>query len=233
MGTLLKSELIEEVGKFFADNSDLTDARYIRWLNIAQTRIARVYNFEELKRVSFDSTSFTGDTEVDKFFGLPDNTRKITTLRLIDGEHSRKLTVILPEKFDAMVPYPQKYATGRPELATRWGNQLEFWRIPDAAYRIELRRTIWPDPFTDAIDQVSDLNEKDDALIMLAVSWGFLSLRNIKDATSYWKVYAQMLNDIVGEEVEKPELDISGFSDPSANLGSSMPWADPFVKSSM
>lgn len=229
MGTLLKSELIDEVSKFFASRNDLNDARYVRWLNLAQTRIARKRNFEELKKISFDTTNFTGDKSIDKFLSLPSNTRKITTVRLIDGEHSRKITVMLPEVFDKKVPYPEKYSTGRPEIAARWANQLEFWRVPDAQYRIEIRRNAWPTPFTTGSDVVSDLNEKDDALIMLAVSWGFLSLRNISDANFYWKIYSNMLNDIVGEEVETPELDISGFSADGISA-SSTPWADPFNK---
>ena len=77
MGTLTRSELVTEIQSFFADRSDLTAAKVITWLNIAQTRMARKGKFQEFEVVSYDNTSFTSTPSDDKFFALPTKTRKV------------------------------------------------------------------------------------------------------------------------------------------------------------
>lgn len=230
MGTLLRSELVTEIYSFFANRNDITSANIITWLNIAQTRMARVHKFQELEAITTDATSFTSTPADDKFFALPTNTRKIYTVRLIDGSNSRQIKIYIPTEFDKKIPYPEKYSTGRPSIAARWAHKLEFWKVPDAAYTLEVRRSSWPTAFTAVSDVVSDFDEKDDALIMLTVSWGYMRLRNMKDANFYWKVYSGMLNDIVGEEVENPDITLQGDTMGGGTLMEE-PWRDPFVRS--
>ena len=231
MGTLLRSELEEEVGAFFANRTDVSQTRYLRWLNLAQTRIARLNNWEELENITTDTLSYTGNADNDKFYTLPTNTKEIMNVRLIDGDNSRKLNGYIYREFDKAIPYPQRYSTGRPSIYTRWQGRLEFWKIPDSAYSIELRTILWPTAFTSSSDVVSDLDEKDDAIIMLAVSWGHLSLRNNDDASKYWRVYSRMINEIIGEDRERPDIDLVGFREGGDDLRSGTPWADPFVQS--
>ncbi len=230
MGTLTRSELVEELKGFFGNRDDITDARYVRWLNLAQSRISRLADWEELEKLSYDTTSNTGDKDVDKFLALPQNTKEIMSVRLISDTESRKLTGYVYKEFDAAIPYPQRYATGKPTIYTHWAGQLELWRIPDAAYRIEIRRIVRPTVFDLSSDNASDLREKDDAILMLAASWGHASLRNNEDARYYWRIYASMINESLGEDKERPDMDIVGFRE-QGELKSSTPWADPFVSS--
>jgi len=229
MGTLTRSELVTEVSAFFADRDDISTARYITWLNIAQQRIARVHNFEELEGLNTSlSTSYTGTPADDKFVTLPSTVRKIHDIRLIDGSESRKLQGFLYKEFDKRIPYPEKYATGKPSIYTKWAGKLELWKIPDAAYDLDIRITAWPTAFNASSDVASDLDEKDDALIMLAVSWGYLSLRNMEDANKFWAIYKNMLNDIVGEDIEQPSIELVGDTMDEAGIPSQY-WKDPFV----
>jgi len=190
MGTLLKSELINEVSKFFADRSDIDAARYVLWLNLSQQRIARLKVWEELQGLDTSLVTVAGD----KFVSEPSNIRKIYTLRLIDGDNSRFLNGKPQKAFDKLIPLPSQHAEGRPSIYTRWAGKFELYQVPDLVYNLELRYSKWATAFTTGADIVSDLNEKDDALIMLTVSWGFLTLRNIEDATKYWRIYKDMIN---------------------------------------
>lgn len=228
MGTLTRSQLESEIHAFFADRTDIDSARLITWLNLAQTRIARLRPWQELEDLD-TSVSTAAST---KFVTLPTNTRTIYDVRLIDGANSRRISIRTHVEFDKAVPYPERYATGRPELATRWAEKLEFWRVPDAIYPLEIRRLKWPTTFTSGSDVASDLDQKDDALIMLAVTWGYTSFRQLEDAGRCWAIYRAMINEAAGEEVERPELDIAPghVNDPTGLTGDY--YLNPFVKES-
>jgi len=227
MGTLTKSELISEISAFFGDRSDIIDSRIIRWLNLAQMRIGRLRDWQELEVLSNAASGTTAD---DKFVVAPTNIRKIYSLRLIDGTHSRKLIRKPLRHFDTTIPYPERYATGRPEFYIYWGGRFELYKIPDAAYDLKLRYIKWPTDFATSTDVVSDLSQKDDAIIMLTVSWGMLSLRNNQDANYYWSIYRSMINEAAGEEVEGPDVDRT----PDTNrptTGAGEYYKNPFIDS--
>ena len=225
MGTLPRSELVEELKGFFGNRDDITDSRYIRWLNLAQTRIARIHGWEELEEESSLSTTANSKT-----ISIPSNTRKVRSVVLIDGTSSKKLTGYLYKEFDKHIPYPEALSTGRPTIYTHWKGQLELWKIPDAVYSVKMRRTFWPTAFTSSSDVASDLDEKDDAIIMLAASWGHLSLRNTEDGTKYWRIYTRLINEAIGEDVERPDVDLFGAAGPSVGAPTDY-WKDPFVHS--
>lgn len=227
MGTLLKSELIDEISDFFANREDFTDARYVRWLNLAQQRIVRLKVWEELQALDTSLVTVVSD----KFLAEPSNIRKIYTLRLIDDSNSRYLMGKPQKAFDKMIPLPSRFAEGRPSIYTRWAGNFEFYKVPDAIYSLELRYTKWATAFTTAADIVSDLSEKDDALIMLAVSWGFLTLKNIDDATKYWRIYKDMINNAAMEDVERPDIDIKPEGISSSAMNNNNPWENPFINS--
>ena len=225
MGTLTRSELVTEVHSFFANRTDVDSDRIITWLNLAQTRIARLKVWEELKEL--DTSLQTSASN--KFLAEPSGIRTIFSLRLIDGAHSRKLIGKPADTFDSFIPNPARYAEGRPSIYTRWNGNFEFWKIPDDTYDLELRYSKWATAFNSSDDVVSDLNEKDDALIMLTVSWGHHSLRNNKDAGKYWGIYKDMINDAAKEDVENPDLPVmpEGVK-PNIKLGGDY-WNNPFI----
>lgn len=229
MGTLMLSELEDEIRAGLGNRTDL-DARLPRALNIAQTRITRVINWEELQEIYTGITGFTSTPADDKFLALPSSVRKINSVRLLDGFNSRKLIRVQHVAWDRTVPAPQAQAVGRPSMYTQYRNIMEFWKVPDAAYSLECRTVDWPTPFVAASpNAVSDLDNKDDMLISLSLSWLYLTLKNDPMARRWWVTYTGQLNTAMGEELEQPDLDLL----PSAGVGSigaSVPYyQDPFV----
>lgn len=231
MGTLTLTELENEIRASMGGRTDF-DSRLPQALNIAQNRIARIRNWEELESLYTGATAFTSTPADDKFLALPVGIRKIFSVRLIDGLNSRKLTRVPHKTWDRKIPAAQEYSTGRPSLYTQYRSIMEFWRVPDAAYVLHCRTIDWPTAFAAASpDATSDLDEKDDMLIALALSWMFMTIKNEAMARKWWGVYSGMLNDAVGEDAEKPDLDYLPDVGAAGAVGAVPYYQDPFVNS--
>ncbi len=231
MGTMTLTQLEDEMRSHLGGRTDL-DTRLPQALNIAQTRIARISRWEELEAIYTGTTAFTSTPADDKFLALPSSVRDVYSVRLIDGFNSRKFTRVPNKTWDRKVPAPQAYATGRPSLYTVHRNVMEFWKVPDAVYNLECRTVDWPTAFAAASPTaVSDLDQKDDMIIALATSWMYMSIKNADMARKWWAVYSGMLNDALGEEMEKPDLDILPDVGAGATSAAVPYYQDPFVKS--
>ncbi len=209
------------------------DTRVNRFLNKAQERIVRRTRFRELNINESITLSFTGTLATDKIFAYSSfsgetNPRTFYSLRVIDGASSEKLTYVPHRAWDKTFPYPESLATGRPSRYTRYASQLEFWRIPNAAYTVEVRMATWPTDLT-TTSQVSDLLNKDDLIIWMATHVGFLSLGNRKSAANALSEYRDVWAEARIEEMENP--DFSRVPD-DRNIERQDYWADPFVRSS-
>ncbi len=231
MGTLTLDEMKTELRSSLGGRTDL-NARLTTVINLAQMRIARKYRWEELEALFTNTTAFTSTPASDKFLALPLNVRDIYSVRLIDGANSQKLTRVPNRSWDKRIPEPEYHSTGRPSLYTLRRNIMEFWRVPDKAYDLVAFGIIWPTAFTDASPSaVSTLDQKDDMLITLSMSWIRMSLSEIDAAARWWTIYADMINDSVNEEVEKPDLDFPvGLKADDGALSGNY-YQDPFVKS--
>lgn len=227
MGTLTNTEMQDEIRSSLGNRTDL-DARLERFLNLAQMRIARKHKWEELKNLLTTATGFTSTPADDKFLVIPTGTRTIYSIVLIDGENSRKLIGYTEKEFEKTIPYPERYDTDRPSIFTRWGSSVEFWRVPDAVYVLEIRRSVWPTVFSTG-SQTSDLDRKDDMIIMLALAWANASLSKRETATYYWRIYSNMINDAIGEERENPDIDITNQAVNRDFLNTGEYWKNPFV----
>lgn len=231
MGTLILSDLKDEMRHSLGNRTDL-DARLTRILNLAQMRIARKHRWEELENLYTNTTAFTSTPASDKYLAMPSNLRDVYSIRLLDGANSRKLVRVPNRSWDKRIPIPEYFSTGRPALYTLRRNIMEFWKVPDAVYDLEVFAITWPTPFSDASPSaLSDLDQKDDMLICLGLSWTFMTLREPEDAKKWWVIYANMMNDSVDEEIEKPDLEFPvGMKSGVDQLGGEY-WRDPFVKS--
>lgn len=225
MGTLTHADLKTEVMDHLANPSDLTAAKVTRHLNLAQEQIARVRDFEEMKRVGSYTLAITGTPATDKLLAVGMTVREIYSLRVVDGTNSRRLTRIGQRKWDRLVPEPDQFATGLPSDYMLWNNVIEFWRVPDDNYPLHLRWSIWPTVLsTDG--QQSDLDEKDDILIFFAVSTLFNSRGNTTEGAKFFNFGAQRLRDAVREDETKPDLLIRA----EERVPIAEPWKDPFVR---
>lgn len=236
MGTLTTSQLEDEIRSALGGRTDL-DSRLDRFINLAQVKIARTHDFEEMERVTASAFSYTATPADDKFFDLSNKTgasvRKIRAFRLLDDSNSRKLRYIPPRRWDKEIPEPEWYSTGRPSIFTKWRGKLELWKVPDSAYSCELRYSIWPAALsTSTPGGLSNLDNKDDLIIYLSVSWAFASLGKTEKAREFWRFYRNGMNDAIGEDVVEPDLDISpGLGGGSDGRILDNYWTDPFVRS--
>ena len=230
MGTLTYAEIKTEVLAALGNRSSFDTDRLAVIVNLSQMRIARAKKWEELDATSGGTLTFSGVAIDDKFHTLPSGTRSVYTFRLIMGDgQSRKLERKSKRFFDSRIPEPQYYATGKPEMYTVFAGKAEMWRVPDSAYTYDIRRCKWPLAFTGEGDtsQVSELDEKDDMLTALSISWTMQSIGRSEDAARWWRIYTNMLNSAMNEDTENPdELIAPDFE--LANLQRGDYWVDPW-----
>lgn len=206
MGTLTYAEIKTEVIGFLGGRTDFT-ARVDNIVNLAQMRIARLSVFEELNTTLTDDLTLTASISDDKKYTLPSNLRNIYAIKVYDevGTRYKRLVGLPSAKFDEKIANPEKLSRGMPDFYHRWGSAIEMYPIIDQDYKIDVRYSAWPTPFTTE-GQKSDLTEKDDAIIVLAASWMFMSLKKKEDANFQWSVYKNMMTEILGEDRESPDI---------------------------
>lgn len=234
MGTLTLANIRDEVKGHFGQRDNISDARYNRIINLAQLRIARRLDWFEMYDVQWNTTSYTGDITVDKILDLPSNIKSIMSLRLVDGENSRKLQYKSYNVWDKLIPDPGFYRVDRPLFYTRWNNVIELWPVPDAEYTIDIRLTVWPTDLSLDAD-TSILNNKDDAIIMLANSWVSGAIGRMEDAARFWRIYTNLLNDAVDEQLTQPDKMLLPEGIVHKKLGEGTTdsyWNNPMIKGS-
>lgn len=235
MGTYTLTQMRAEIGNHFANRSDLGNADFDLALNLGQTRIARAHDFEELRKVEDGTLPFVDTAATDRYFlfsalATTTNPREIYSFRIVSGDGSAaKLKYESTRKFDAEIPDPEFLSTGQPHRYTIWQNRFELYKIPDQAYPYTLRMTVWPTALTTA-SQTSDLREKDDALIMLAISWTWNRLGEYDRAARFFGIFKDMFKDAVAEDERKPDRDLA----PSAGRAHAVVltdqyWLNPFI----
>jgi len=226
MGTLTLQQMIGELKAHLGNRIELTDPRYVIALNVAQTRIARLRDWDELERLSAGVL-----TVGSKLLGQPTDTHKIFTFRLVHATNTvipRKLTYVPSRQWDTRIPAPQALSAGIPEIYTIWGNQFELWRVPDLAYDYELRHTVWPTDFSvSLLTGVSSFNKKDDMVLALATSWLYLGLREDQLANTWWTVYRELAASAGVLEELQPDQQLSAYQRGVAGVTDY--WTDPFV----
>jgi len=231
MGTLTLNELKSEIRTALGGRTD-QDSRLTRALNLAQKRIARVRLWDELFVKLSEPLTITGTPSTDKIYNLPTDIRDLLTVRIIDPNNSsraRRLQKLVYTKFDKQIPEPERYIIGIPSIYTRFKNTIELWKIPDAAYRIELRYSKWPAEFSDSNGSaVSELENKDDLLIYAALVYINKSLGRPEAADNWERDYLRSLRDAVAEESDEPDLDLVNSNDIS--IGPVDYWKDPFTR---
>lgn len=237
MGTLITSDLIEEVRDHLAGRTDVADARIVRALNLGQEYLARTKDYEELRVIETGAlviTATPADDKIIQFSTLTNsNPHEIYAFRVItqDGR-SRKLVYRTTRTFDRLIPEPEFYARGLPSVYTVWSDRFELWRVPDVAESFEIRLTKFATALsTTEPNAVSDFREKDDLLIFLGVSWLYGQLGEYSRMASFFTMYRTRSKEAELKDARRPDLDIisdHGRAVPDVVVG--RPWTDPFVR---
>ena len=116
MGVLTQSELREEVRAGLGNLSptDLTDDRITLGLNLAQSRIARSYDFYEMGQVAFAQMSFTGNAAIDKYRVPPPATKSIHSFVVLDTSSAVPVAPVVETPGSGAVESPGSGAVTTP-----------------------------------------------------------------------------------------------------------------------
>lgn len=231
MGTLTLDQLKAEVRSSLGNRRDL-DTRLTRFLNLAQQRLARLHDFDEMQKISLSEFPYENKAS-DKYMSMP-GIREVYSFKLIDGQASRKLRQVEPRMWNTVVPAPQEYTRYKPSHYTLWANTIVLYPLPSmAGLQCELWWTKWPTDLSDSTPlAVSDYNQKDEILIELALVYAYNSLAKLEDAQQHWQRAVPLIAEALHTDMEKPDLDIR--PGPSLNDAIQLPgeyWNDPFTKS--
>lgn len=229
MGTLTADELKEEVSSHLGNRTDVTDARLFRYLNLAQMRIARDSKYREMQYIESLSISNTGSND-DKFIALPSDVRSVRSLVVEDETNSQKLIYLSPGLWDKKLPYPEQYTRNRPTHFTIYREIIELSPMPDEDYTLRLRGTKWPVALTSG-GSASELDEKDDLLIILAASMLLDTLGKKDEADRKYAIYRNSREAAVREDDDQPaEILIPEPLHDLVNESVEEYWKDPFYR---
>lgn len=227
MGTLTFTELQDEVRAGLGGRTEL-DTRLGRFLNLAQQRLARLHDFDEMETKSTVALTFTG-ASTDGDITLP-TLRELYSIIVEDDSHSRKLVQKSPRWWDKMIPLPSYNSRDIPQLYTIWNNTVSAWPLPEKTYTsVKLRWTKWPTDLSVGATP-SEFNQKDELLIELAVSYAYRSLGNPEEAAKHEAVAKRLFSESDQIDRDKPDLEQVG----DAREGPQGPTdyhRDPFVRS--
>lgn len=232
MGTLTLTQIKTEIRSNFAGRTDLND-RLTIGINLSQQRIARRHKWEELEQSQSSTILDTGVIDTDRFTSLPNNTRDVHSLVIIDTANNsryQKLKYIDNRLWDRQITAADQLTRGFPSHYTRWQNQLELYKVQDASYTLRARVTIWPTAFSDSSpNATSSLDEKDDMIIALTTAYFYNSLKKLTEAGRFWAIYLDMLNNAIREDNEKPDADMLPRSGVRQSSGPINYPSDPFI----
>jgi hypothetical protein len=244
MGTLTRAELQSEVSKNLGgllDNlsgADLTAAkeRINRHLELTQIRMARVRDFQELRKRDSDPVTITGTPATDQYYtNLPSTLRKVFAfIRQIGTDRGHKLTFWPHRSWDQLVTTPSEISTGDADIYTAWRDssraiQMELYPVPSQNWTLLRRYSVWPTPFAND-NAVSDFDAKDDIIIAWTTEWMFRSMGETEDHNEWRGVRMELLDTARKDDMSEPDISILPRGQSvDVEFGPNY-WVDPFVR---
>jgi len=206
--------------------------RCLDFLNWGQQRMARYYSFHELNTIQESAATVADVAKYPLVTGTNNlgltRPKDIQSVRLIDGENSRILTRKSPRWFDQKYPFPSNFESARPNIYIRWGNNLELFKIPDAAYDVYIRYPQWAEDLT-AASTATQFENKDQVLISAAILEGYLHFEEYNDVPIWLARFLGLLQDSVKAEGDidwEPEaMEFRG----QGGYAVGEPWLDPYA----
>jgi hypothetical protein len=246
VGTLALSDFWAEITAGLGNRTGIGNRRLTLALNLAQSRIARSYDFYEMGTTAFGQMLFTGNPAVDKFMVPPVGTKTIHSFVLLDTSsgpsfpspavigslgQSRKVTEKPWRWFDQRFPAPEWIPAGWPTIYKRFGNIITMVPPPFMQFTAQLSFTQFPQPFDiTSPDMTSAFENKDDVLINYAVAY-FFKMEGRADRAAYFEGLAkEQLDEAIERDDTRPDIEVS--RDVPSMDGTNMGpwWQVPHVK---
>ncbi len=197
------------------------DDRLATFLNLAQYRICRINDFEELAVRISGAMTIGGETTLIPQTGQEG--RKLREVKNVvmntgDGQ-SRKLTRLTYQKFDEKFPDPDFNGLLRPTYyivePEKDDASFEWFAVPDLAYTFKTRLTFWPKKVGTGDNELGDAQELDipwvdDLVLNLAVSIAYQSLAREDKAMEYFRIYAAQSKEVKDLKTEDYDTTIAG-----------------------
>jgi hypothetical protein len=246
MGLLTLTEFQTEILAGLGNRGDIPLPRISTALNLAQSRVARAYNFSEMALLSFAQMNFTGVQAVDKYLVPPPNLKNIHSFVLLDTSagsaslgQSQKVTEKPWRWFDKQFPAPEWLAPGWPTIYARWGQVIVMVPTPQMQFTAQLRYIGYPRPFLSQANgnsnfmlQTSDFEYKDDILIAYSLAYLFESLGRPDRAQYFEELGKTKLDEAIEKDDDRPDIEVSRDM-PELNAALLGPyWASPWISSS-
>lgn len=235
---MTQNEMVTEVANIIgrdstslsADQTTSYSDRIKQWLYWSHLTMARVYAFPELDADPISYTLGTS-TNVYTFATLAlGSVRQIMGITVIDGTSSIKLTQKLARTFAEDHPNVSADAHRKPYYYTIYGKRIEFDRISDSTYSIQVRVNNFPSNFASG-SSASVYELKDDVIIAGAVTHAYISLQEKDDAADWAKIFVGRLQASIGHHLDpvdwEPEGRAFDYSSQRSSFGS--PEANPLV----
>jgi hypothetical protein len=178
-------------------------------LNRTMNKMSRKHDFREHRKIYSAST-----VDGTKNYALPTGYKTIYDLRLIDGSQSRKLEHAQGQSYDENAPYPENNSEGHPIFYIPYGNTFDLQPIPDAAYVMYIKCTIWPTTITATTDSVGYDSDKDDLLVYGMTEELFGLLQMHEDSAVWNAKFKLALDDAIDVDGKYPDWNpvARGFS---------------------
>lgn len=140
------SEIAARIKRQFGDESgvQVTDEDILRWVNDAQKEITRIQSLLETQATT---TVISGQNE----YSLPLDILMLRSIRL-GGQKIRTLSLQEAEEYIPGFDDETTWATGTPEVAWIWANNISLYPIPTSAGTLKVYYTRVPVEVTAMID---------------------------------------------------------------------------------
>jgi hypothetical protein len=234
VGALTLQQMIAEVRAGLGNRVEaaLTDTRVTNALNLAQSRLGRFYNFQEMNQDLVTTYTITGTEAIDKFLPLPSGIKVIHSLIVQDGANSQKLVEKPWRMFDKRVPLPEYIAASWPYYYTRFGvAYVMLFPVPLQNFQFFMRATMLATPFDSTVQTATSMFvDKDDILIDWALEYLFRLYARPDLADSYDKMALERAVESKKNEESRPDMDASEDSMASGGLMGPY-WQNAFIRS--
>lgn len=199
----------------------------IHWLNDVMRRMSRRHDFREMRKQYSAATIASQKT-----YSFPTNYKTLRDFRLIDGFNSIKLIMLIPERFDKRVPYPENHSTGRPHWYIPYGKNFDLFKIPDAAYTIYMKTTQWPLSITTIGDTIDYDEDKDDIIVAGMTSENFNYMQMYEDGIAWNNTFEDRLRRAILRDEESPDWGPMGrgFDSQRDDMYWTEYWNDPMIR---
>lgn len=215
-----------------------TDGRIVTALNLAQERIARLYDFSEMSKTVMSTLTYTGVLADDMMLPMPDVApyiREIFSVVLMDGSSSHKLTAVPTRTWDKVLGDASALSgSDAPYFYTIWDYataQAEIYPLPTRTFSVKWRLSQWPTPLVNPSDR-SIFRFKDELIIEGAIIYLMFSLGKEEDAAKHIRKLAGYMEEATKADPKEPDLDVQ--PNPINVMQGDFQgayWTNPFIKS--